>query len=96
MTDLIDDTCGVSVGKIHPRQSAYFLLSHHFDGDTPGALDVLLKFSVVGDEVGEPVVIDDDRVILVVVKAELGVMADAVVELVGEVVVDNVVLVWIN
>ena len=52
--------------------------------------------SVCIDEVGEPVVIDDDRVILVVVKAELGVMADAVVELVGEVVVDNVVLVWIN
>ena len=52
--------------------------------------------SVCIDEVGEPVVIDDDRVILVVVKAELGVMAAAVVELVGEVVVDNVVLVWIN
>ena len=52
--------------------------------------------SVCIDEVGEPVVIDDDRVILVVVKAELGVMADAVVELVGEVVVDDVVLVWIN
>ena len=53
--------------------------------------------SVCIDEVGEPVVIDDDdRVVLEVVKAELGVMADAVVELVGEVVVDNVVLVWIN
>ena len=52
--------------------------------------------SVCIDEVGEPVVIDDDGVILVVVKAELGVMADAVEELVGEVVVDNVVLVWIN
>ena len=52
--------------------------------------------SVCIDEVGEPVVIDDDRVVLVVVEAELGVMADAAVELVGEVVVDNVVLVWIN
>ena len=49
--------------------------------------------SVCIDEVGEPVVIDDDGVVLVVVEAELGVMADAAVELVEEVVVDNVVLV---
>ena len=54
------------------------------------------ELGIMEDAVGEPVVVDDDWVVLLVVEAELGVMAYAVVELVGEVVVDNVVLVWIN
>ena len=46
-------------------------------------------------DVGDTVVIDDDKIFLVAVKAELGVMVKAFVDIVGEVLVDDVELAWI-
>ena len=47
-------------------------------------------------DVGDTVVIDDDKIFLVAAETELGVTVKAVVDIVGEVLVDDVVLAWIN